>query len=157
MLSVFFCGVSPASRSHEKFVISISGFVTSGGCYGECEAQKAAVSPGNMLRTPPWDESLSCPGVSGLPLRLSRLHASRDRPRLMSHLFLFPASVLISSPVRTILPHWPYLMKYLCCRLFPRQFATPVVPYSGVVQGTHGYMEYSPNCFAFSIAYTHSN
>lgn len=98
-MSSVFCGVSPASRSCKKFVIIISGFGTSVGCYGECEVHEAAVSPGNMLRPPPRDESLSCPGVSGLPLRLSRPHASRDRPRLMSHHFLLPVSILILSPV----------------------------------------------------------
>lgn len=101
---VFFCGVSQASRTwkQKKSVISIPGFVTSVCCYATCELHKAAVSPGNMLLPPPRDESLSCPGVSGLPLRLCRLEATQDRPRLrvawpMSHHFLLPFSILILS------------------------------------------------------------
>lgn len=138
----------------KRNVFCISAFVTSVGCYGECEVHKATVSPGNMLRPPPWDESLSCPGVSGLPLRVSCLHASWDRPQLMSHHFLLPVSILILFPVHSNLPPWPYLMKCLCHCLFPWLFATLTVPCNGVAQGIHSILSILI-CFAVSVAYTH--
>lgn len=102
MLCFLLC-LSSVSILKKKSVISISGCV-SVCCYGTCEVHKAAVSPGNMLRPPPRDESLSCPGVSRPPLRLYRLYSTQDRPRLqvawsVSYHFLLPVSILILSYV----------------------------------------------------------